>query len=746
MANMAEMNYLLARPEASVDTECYIDYWSFGAMNIETGKFVILEKFAGQDLDVEQMKRIMRKYRIYTFNGIKYDAPMISLAAAGASNALLKQASDDLIVNKISVHPLAKENFWKKYRVTWPDWVDHIDLWDVAPGVHLSLKKYAARMNMKRLRELPIDPTEPVGAHRRPLMRTYLRNDLEITRKLRLGLKEEIDIRNEMSNEYRVDVRSKSDAQIAETLISSEIARITGREPRMPEVKTFSFKYEPPAFIKFRTPQMQNVLRVITNTRFFVSGVPDAPGTPKGKKNFGVVRLPQDIKDLKIRIGFTDYKMGIGGLHSKEKCRSFVSDEDTIIEDRDVRAYYPRLMLACGYVPESLGQNFLGVFSKFVNLRDSYKEKAALLKKLGQASESLKYKKRSDSFKIVNNGTFGKTGSPWAVLYSPKLMISTTITGQLALLMLIEELEMNKFAVISANTDGIVTVIPRDRYWQFNGIVFEWECATSLQTEAVRYLGVYSRDVNSYMALVEDPKKPGKIAMVEDKEAGTKVPEVKRKGLFAKAGLQAKHDPTFDICSQAVVDYLVEGKDIEDTIYACQDITQFVGVKQVGRVKLPNGKFKEGGYDIDGNYLGKMVRWYYAEGERGFIKKANGARVAGTTGARPMMDLPDEFPDDIDFTWYVREAYARLHDIGLNVLNPRLAGRQGYVHAVLPGQKTAHIIDLQTRHALCGRTEKNVRDPWEELKHVGDDMRICKTCREERGLPEEEDDDEEAVA
>jgi hypothetical protein len=704
--------FLDKRPEAACDTECYRDYWSIGFKNLATGKKIILEKYAGLDLDRDQIRRIIRKFRIYTFNGNFYDLPMIALAMAGASTETLKKANDDLIVYKIGVY-----KFMDKYNVTLPDYLDHIDLIEVAPGVKLSLKKYGARMNMKRLQELPIDPSEDVGAARRPLMRMYLGNDLDTTGELALNLREEIDVRNEISVEYAVDVRSKSDAQIAETLIAAEVARITGRKPQKPEVRTFSFKYEPPAFIGFQTPLLQEVFGVVTSTRFFVSGEADPPGAKK--KNFGVVRLPQAIKDLNIRIGFTDYTMGIGGLHSKEKRRSYISDEDTIIEDRDVRAYYPRIMLVCGYVPEALGQNFLGVFGKFVNLRDSYKDKAAKLKKLGEMGESLRYKKRSDSFKIVNNGSYGKTGSPWSVLYAPKLMISTTMTGQLSLLMLIEELELRGFSVISANTDGIVTVIPRDRYWLFNAIVFDWECATSFTTEAVRYHGVYSRDVNSYVALPHDYATNPKA-------------EVKRKGLFAKAGLQAKHDPTFDICSTAVVEYLMRGADIEDTITNCDDITQFVGVKQV----------KNGGYDSDGNYLGKMVRWYYGYGERGFIKKDNGARVAGTTGAVPCMDLPDDFPDDIDYAWYVREAYARLDDIGLTTRNPRMDGRQGYRAAILPGQKTAHVIDLQTQRALCGRESKKMREPWEEVKYMPDEMRMCKACSEERGFVDAEDDDD----
>jgi hypothetical protein len=709
--------YLEKRPEAACDTECYIDYWSIGFKNLATGRKVIIEKYAGLELDRVKIRKIMTKYRVYTFNGNGYDMLMISLALAGASNAQLKEASDNIIVRQ-----MRSWKFMKHYELPdLPAFIDHIDLIEVAPGVKLSLKKYGARMNMQRLQELPIDPSEPVGAARRPMMRIYLGNDLDTTCELALRLREEIGTRSEISAEYGIDVRSKSDAQIAETLIRAEVEKVTGRKIEKPVVKTFSFKYEPPAFIKFKTPQLQQVLDVITATRFFVSAE-----NPDDSKTYGVVRLPQPIKDLQIKIGSTDYKMGIGGLHSKEKRRSFEADEDTIIEDRDVRAYYPRIILGSGYVPVAVGPQFRPIFQRFVDLRDVYKAQAAKLKKLDPA-KSMTYKKRSDTFKIVNNGLYGKLGSPYSIVYAPQLMISTTMTGQLSLLMLIEELELQKFTVISANTDGIVTVIPKERYGMFACIVFDWELATSFQTEALRYHGVYSRDVNSYIALPAD--------YLTNPDA-----EVKRKGLFAKAGLQAKHDPTFDICSTAVVEFLMHGADIQTTIEACDDITQFVGVKQVGKVTMPDGKIITGGYDNDGNYLGKMVRWYYAEGEEGFIKKANGARVAGTTGATPCMDLPEEFPEDIDYGWYIREAYARLDDIGLSVRNPLLSGRQGYRAAVLPKQKTAHIIDLQTQRSLCGRSVKNVREPWEELHHVPTDMRTCKVCQEERGFVDEEVD------
>lgn len=697
-----------------MDTECYPDYWSIGFTNQDTGKRVVFELYAGNPLDRDGIRAVLRKYRIIGFNSISYDMPMIALAMSGASNKLLKQGNDDLITYR-----MLWWDFCRKYDVRIPDFIDHIDLFNVAPGVKLGLKKYGARMNYKRLQELPIDPSENVGEARRPLMRRYLANDLGTTRELGLNLKEEMELRAIMSAEYDIDLRSKSDAQIAEAIFKVEMKRITGidlaeeKKKKQNQVKHHFFNYEPPSFIYFQTQELQDIFETIKLTEFEVM-----PGTK--------MQLPKAIRDIKLRIGFTDYTMGIGGLHSKEKSRSFESDDDNVIVDRDVRGYYPGLMLACGLVPKVIGKHFTPIFSAFVRRRDEAKDLAKKFTKLGDKIQAAKYKIISESLKIVNNGTFGKTGDPHSVLYGPNLMIQTTITGQLSILMLIERLELAKFTVISANTDGLVTVVPRDRRGVFAAMVFDWECETNLVTEEVEYAGVYSRDVNSYIALPHDHATNDKA-------------KIKRKGLFAPAGLQNKHDPTFDICSTAVVNWLTKRDDIEETIRACTDFTQFVGVRQVA-----------GGGEKDGEYLGKMVRWYYAEGERGSIVTCKkGARVAGTTGAKPCMDLPDEFPDDVDFEWYIREAYARLDDIGIVIPNPKDAGRVGYTLANLPNQKTVHVIDLTTRDTMCGKSEKEVRQPWIERKVVPGDMRTCKACQrakqEERGFVDEEDFDKGVI-
>ncbi len=245
-----------------------------------------------------------------------------------------------------------------------------------------------------------------------------------------------------------------------------------------------------------------------------------------------------------------------------------------------------------------------------------------------------------DSEKLTLNGSFGKFGSKWSVLYSPELMIRVTITGQLALLMLIESIETSlaDITVVSANTDGIVIKCANEDKPILDLLIKDWERATGFNTEETQYAALYSRDVNNYVAI-----KPNG--------------DVKTKGAFQFDGL-AKN-PSNMICNDAVINWLVYGILPEHTVQACKDPRRFVTIRHV----------KGGAVTNFGEYLGKAVRWYYSEqdlmGEYTHIKYAeNGNLVAGSTGSSPLMELPNELPRDIDLDWYVREAKSILADIG----------------------------------------------------------------------------------
>ena len=59
----------------------------------------------------------------------------------------------------------------------------------------------------------------------------------------------------------------------------------------------------------------------------------------------------------------------------------------------------------------------------------------------------------------------------FSIFFSPQQGISTTVGGQLSLLMLIERLEMAGIRVVSANTDCVETLVPYGKEWLADSIV-----------------------------------------------------------------------------------------------------------------------------------------------------------------------------------------------------------------------------------------------------------------------------------
>ena len=249
--------------------------------------------------------------------------------------------------------------------------------------------------------------------------------------------------------------------------------------------------------------------------------------------------------------------------------------------------------------------------------------------------ELASWKNESDSLKLSINGSFGKLGSKYSVLYSPDLFIQTTITGQLALLMLIERVERAGGHVVSANTDGIVVWCEREAERAIREAAWDWELSTSYELERTDYARLASRDVNNYVAVKPDGSTKGK-------------------GAFASRGLMK--NPDRNIVSTAVAERVANGTPIEQTIKSCEDITQFVTVRTV-----------KGGAEWEGEPLGKAVRFYSSRkipADTCIRYASNGNKVPNSDGCRPLMDLPDQFPSDVDYDAYIEDAEKLLCEVG----------------------------------------------------------------------------------
>ena len=232
----------------ALDCEVYQNYFLLMLKKLETGKYAKIEMFEGQSIDPAKVSRLLASDTTISFNGNSYDLYIIAAALAGWKCLQIKELSDDLIKSKLPAWKIAQ-----KYDLQLHPW-DHVDLFEVAPG-KASLKIYGGRLNAPRMQDLPIEPDAMISADQAAEMRKYCANDLDTTERLYRALERQIRLREEMGQQYGgIDLRSKSDAQIAEAVIKHELTELTGKsyKPRKVEVGSL-LKYKDPGFVESRS-------------------------------------------------------------------------------------------------------------------------------------------------------------------------------------------------------------------------------------------------------------------------------------------------------------------------------------------------------------------------------------------------------------------------------------------------------------------------------------------------------------
>ena len=598
-----------------LDVECYPNYFLV-LLKKENGKVKYFELDEEKQLDINRLEHYLQTAETIGFNSRSYDMPMIMYALRGHGNKALKILSDRIVGKEESTYDiLCSENLWC------PRYYNHIDLIKVPPGITASLKMYGARLQSERLQDLPYAPDQSLNSDQKQQILAYCANDVDLTIDLYHALSNQLEIRNNITKEYKVDVRSKADPQIAESLLRRQLSFVS--EP----LNEYKFKYTKPDYISFETPILQKLLCDVEIVEFIGTREEDI-----NKDN----SIPKEIE-----INEKSYSFGIGGLHSTEKNRSVITSSDEMLIDLDVVSYYPSIILNNKYAPRQLDkQEFLDTYRKIFNERIEAKQNGDIFK--------------SQVFKIILNGSFGKFGDKYSkLLYDPEMLVHTTLTGQLSLLMLIETLGQNGFSVVSANTDGIAVYFKVKHYVELQRLINRWQKRTSLILEETRYKAIYNESVNSYLAIKEDGS-------------------LKRKGYFVTGSLS--NNAHVKVCNQAIIEYLTKGVPIEKTISRVEktpeNFTMFI--------KVANGGIWKG------QYLRRVVRWYWAKGGEPIYRqskiielKKDGSpkkdvKVANSDGACPLMDLSEPMVN-LDTSKYIAECYKMLKQMGLDVKQEKVA-------------------------------------------------------------------------
>lgn len=593
------------------DVECFPNYFLIGFKHVQSGKYLRFERTETAELDIPKLRWLLTRALLVGFNSIAYDVPMLAVALTGASCEMLKAASGAIVAHEGGAWAL-----YRDLRLPEPPALNHIDLYQVdtvSGSCGHSLKTRAAQMMRETLMDMPHAHGTRATPEQIADIIAYNAIDLDVTADLFAELHKEVALREHMSREYGLDLRSKSNAQMGEAGLRVEVERVLGRRPKRGE-RPDSVRWTAPAWLRFEAPHLRALMDRAEQWDFEVSET-------------GSIKLPAWLT-APVRVGRMDYTLGVGGIHSTEKSRSYRAKPDLRIIDRDVASYYPALVLSQELYPEQCGRVFLDVYR-------AKTEERIRCKRSGD-------KAGSESRKIVLNGAIGKLCSPYSFLYSPRTFLQVTLTGQLALLLLIERLEAAGIEVVSANTDGCVQICPQAMVATSEAIVSRWESDTGFHTEETRYSAIYSQDVNNYLAVKLDGSTKGKGCFANPWAADASNPGER----FAKI-------PSNLIATEAATAFLRSRVPVETTVRACSDIRRFALCRKV-----------TGGATYDGIEIGRIARWYWSTRSEISVLNPKGDRVAESDRSALAMTLPTELPDDLDIDRYIASAHEMIAAVG----------------------------------------------------------------------------------
>ena len=410
-------------------------------------------------------------------------------------------------------------------------------------GLRKSLKLVAVSLKWPRIQDLPYEYDAIININDSKILNElidYNFNDVLITEALFKHAIKDIELRYDLSVQYDMDLISDSDSGMANKMFTDIYARETHQSISDFEKKrTFrrEIRLSDVIFpiIEFKTRELNNLLS-------------------KLKKQ--ILTVNQKYEFPIVTIAGKGYQLGVGGLHSIDLPGIFKKTKTVKIKDKDVKSFYPFIMINNNVRPEHVHPKFTEIIRIITIQRVNEKEKGNKVAEKG--------------LKIVINSVFGKLGFEGFWLYDEQAMIQVTLNGQLFLLMLIEELTRNGFEVISANTDGVTTLVPINKEELFESICSDWQKLTKFELETAEYEKYIRRDVNNYIVELSE----GFYKTSKDK--------IKSKGAFLQ-DIDIKKGYDMPIIAFGLKAYFIDGQDPTEFIRNHKDIYDYCGSQKVGK-------------------------------------------------------------------------------------------------------------------------------------------------------------------
>jgi hypothetical protein len=406
----------------------------------------------------------------------------------------------------------------------------------------------------------------------------YFYNDVFATDALWVFSAEELRSRLLIEESYGLDCIGLSRSSTASKVIAKLYGEATGlKEIEFVKQRTWHrlikfYKLINP-IVSFRTEKLQNFLIKL--------------------KNITINPFEKDQFKEEVEFNGKYYTMALGGLHSVDEGKAYYATKDMLIKDADADSYYPYYLVNYALKAAHLASVILTIFGDFLFKRMTFKRD--------------KNKPMAGIYKIFVNAIWGKSGDADSMLKDDMVLYGVTINCQLFLIMLIEDLELANFKVISANTDGVTALVPADRVAEYDKILNDWSIRTKYNMEVNNYDLYVRTAVNSYVCTINNGD--GKVT-------------VKRKGsdfnstLFKEDLSKGYRHP---VVAKAIEEFYVNKTPIKDTLVNHKNILDFcIAQRTGGQFKNQLIYIKDGKKVVED--VPKTIRYYVSRGGGALMK------------------------------------------------------------------------------------------------------------------------------
>ena len=627
------------------DIETLKEMFLVGVYHPNTDEYFDFEISKGKN-QITSFINFVKKYKEYYwvgYNNLRFDSQVIEWilenyknweeeAALTICSKIAQKASDVIHDANFNVLPEYRENDLS---------LKQLDLFKINhydnKNRMVSLKRLEFEMDLENIEEMPVHHNKiNITEEDKILTKEYCKNDVMATYefyKVTIGDTEhplykgnnQIELRQDIEAEFNIPCLNYSDSKIGDEMIKKfycieKNINILNLPKKGTFRKSIYVKKCIANYVTFVTPELKDFHKRIKLMSF---GLQD---------------------DFKETINFYNnvYTFAKGGLHTENGPKMFEASDDHLIIDWDVSSYYPAIIINNGRYPHHLGKEFLSGYKKMFEKRLELKPLAKKDKRIAGIVGALK---------LAVNSVYGKSSDMQSWIYDRELTMFTTITGELSLLMLIEQYELNGIKVISANTDGVTVILSKDLMNKMYEINEWWMKLTTYELERTDYKKIIFSTVNDYLAI---------------KTNG----DVKKKGDFL-TDFELHKNKSARIVPLALEQYFVNNIPINDTVRTHANIFDFCLRQKASKDFHYEGVNRNTG---EKTIYNKLIRYYVSiKGEKLLKIKnedcdTNAADVSQVEAGQWVMHVcnhltKDHSLDNINYDYYIERANKIVHKI-----------------------------------------------------------------------------------